>query len=85
MSPKVAAQIRERSRGLCEAAIWPNCWYFANCFHHKKYKSRGGSDRPTNIAHVCTPCHTAIHAHLAGTAKFRTHRWQEEGRSEADA
>ena len=52
--------------------------------HHKKFRSRGGSNDPKNLSPLCWRCHNAVHAHEPGTEKYRTHSWQEEGQSEAD-
>lgn len=53
--------------------------------HHRKYRSRGGSDDPKNLVPLCRVCHFDVHSHKPGTEKWRTHRWQEEGQTEADA
>ncbi len=70
--------VRQRSGGMCECRV-KGCTNQATQFHHKKYKSRGGSDRPENIAHVCLNCHESIHRHRPGTEKFRTSSWEKEG------
>jgi hypothetical protein len=31
--------------------------------HHRKYRSRGGSNGLSNLAHLSEPCHTWVHAH----------------------
>lgn len=30
--------------------------------HHRKPRSRGGSDEPSNLITLCGACHTAVHA-----------------------
>lgn len=30
--------------------------------HHIKFRSNGGTDRPSNLVTVCTNCHTKIHS-----------------------
>ena len=85
---EIPADVREaltlRSRGRCEASL-RGCYGVAVHAHHKKYKSRNGTNALVNLAHVCVFCHHAIHGHKDGTAKFRTHTWQDEGKSELDA
>lgn len=83
MNKKKVRDVQERSGGRCEACL-PGCRGTATQFHHKKYKSRGGSDAPRNIAHLCDVCHESVHRHREGTEKFRTHSWQEEGLTEWD-
>jgi len=84
ISPKRRDELLARCRGLCEAQL-PRCTNLATAPHHKKLKSRGGSDDMINILATCQKCHNDIHLYEAGTAKFRTHSWQEEGQTEADA
>jgi len=63
--------------------------------HHKKYKSRGGSNDPINMVSLCGrfenddgngDCHGKVHREpwLEWTKKYRTSRYQDEGESEAD-
>jgi len=30
--------------------------------HHRKYRSRGGTNALSNLLHLCEPCHSWIHA-----------------------
>jgi 5-methylcytosine-specific restriction endonuclease McrA len=52
--------------------------------HHKKYRSRGGSDEEINIALLCMECHKAVHNAEENTKRYRTHSWQAEGQIEED-
>lgn len=72
-----------RSNGRCEASLY-GCFGQATHIHHKKFRSRGGSNRLVNLCHLCARCHNGVHAYKPGTAGFRTHGWQEEGQTEAD-
>lgn len=50
--------VQERSGGLCErCAQLP-----AAHVHHRQLRSQGGSDLPSNLLHICSPCHVTIHA-----------------------
>lgn len=81
----VADEVRERSRGICEMRMTEySCTVTATEFHHKKSRARGGSNTARNIVHGCHNCHRAVTEHRPGTARFRTHSWQEEGKSEED-
>ena len=54
--------------------------------HHIKFRSRFGSNDLINLVMLCTGCHEAVHKGKEGWAKrYRTHKWQFEGRTEADA
>lgn len=83
ISPATRQEVADRSRGLCEADL-EMCIHRAEQIHHKKYTARGGTHNPINLLHVCGPCHEAIHAHQAGTERFRTLAYQTEGESEED-
>lgn len=83
VTSKTRHLLRERSRGLCEAGLYQyGCTGIGVHIHHKKYRSRGGSHDPINLAHLCFNCHSAIHTHKKGTGKWRTPRWAKEGESE---
>lgn len=80
---KVKRAVRDRSGGICEA--WTNvCNVDASDFHHMKSRRRGGSNDAINLLHCCASCHDSITTHRAGTKKFRTHSWQDEGKTEVD-
>lgn len=84
MNAATVREVEERSGGRCEAGL-PGCRGAATQLHHKKYKSRGGSDAAINLAHLCDACHEAVHRHRPNTEKFRTHSWQNEGEHEEPA
>ena len=50
--------------------------------HHKKYRSRGGSNDPINLVLLCLEDHTATHAGKKSHAIYRTASYQNEGESE---
>lgn len=63
----VTRAISQDDRALTEAAY---SWQFENAcngrashVHHRKYRSRGGTNSPANLVHVCSSCHDWIHAH----------------------
>lgn len=57
MKKKVVDAVFARSRGLCE-----RCSRQAHHLHHRCTRARGGPDHPDNLAHLCSPCHQAVHA-----------------------
>ena len=76
-------EVRERSRGRCEAHL-PGCPGLAEEFHHKKKKSHGGSHDAKNLLHVARHCHELIEDMAPGTEAYRTFSFQKEGMSELD-
>jgi 5-methylcytosine-specific restriction endonuclease McrA len=51
--------------------------------HHRKYRSRGGSNDLVNLLYVCQPCHQFIHEHggidqVASVLGFALHSWEDE-------
>ena len=80
----ISKALAERSKGRCEVGLPKYCQITATDPHHKKNRARGGSNDLINLIHACRSCHRAIHDHRAGTNRFRTHSWQDEGQSEAD-
>lgn len=57
-------EVRKRSLGRCEAST-EACTVTAVHVHHRKLRSHGGSNDPSNLLDLCTPCHEWIHAHPA--------------------
>lgn len=49
---------------LCEART-PACTGRAVHKHHRKLRSQGGTDHPTNLLFTCFPCHHYIHMNPA--------------------
>ena len=48
--------------GRCEVVICGvRCPRRAVHTHHRKYRSRGGTDNPINLIEVCRECHDWIH------------------------
>ncbi len=76
--------LQDREMGLCQGRF-PGCANEGHHAHHMKYRSRGGSNSLENLALLCFPCHEKVHANYEGTERLRTHGWQTEGRTEADA
>ena len=82
--PKKAREaVLERSRGYCEAGL-PGCTIMGQEVHHKKLRSRGGSNKPVNLLLVCHFCHQQITDMKPFTDRFRTFSHQKEGESELD-
>lgn len=79
----VRLEVWRRDRGVCQRCFRASCLPCEP--HHKKFRSRGGSNEAKNLVLLGRVCHDAVHAHAPDTAKFRTFRWQQEGQTEADA
>lgn len=64
--PEVAAQVRSRSRGMCEVAHLIGCGpHPAQHLHHILMRSHGGEHTAENLLHVCEPGHRLIHGNPA--------------------
>lgn len=55
----VKGKVRKRSGGWCE---FPGCTRHAQHFHHRLMRSQGGAGSVDNCAHLCTGCHSYVHA-----------------------
>lgn len=53
--------LRQRSQGRCEIGL-PGCWGVARDPHHRKLRSRGGTNDLDNLLASCRPCHDWAHA-----------------------
>lgn len=87
--------IWNRAKNVCEA-VWDNkerCrkGFWADTLtgrrfhlHHKKFKSRGGTNEKINLVLLCPDCHRKVHNNyeLKWTAKYRTKRDKPEGTDE---
>lgn len=51
-----------RAGGACQAAR-PGCAGRGHQAHHLLPRSGGGADHLDNLAWLCEPCHTWVHAH----------------------
>lgn len=65
---KVRDIVAERSQGVCEGCSAAP----AVEMHHRRFKSRGGKDTPSNLLHLCgwgnhTGCHGVAHSGNRGT------------------
>lgn len=60
---EASREAQNRANGLCEARWTPNCRVRGSQAHHVRRRSQGGSDSPSNLLWVCSPCHDAIHEH----------------------
>ena len=58
-------EIMQRGDGACEARVVNVCTGGAEHAHHKKRRSRGGTDDGENLIAVCFHCHEWIHTHPA--------------------
>lgn len=50
--------VKERSNLICEL-----CPHSGVQMHHRKNRSQGGRWEPSNILHLCVPCHTWFTEH----------------------
>ena len=70
-----------RSGGHCEGRRFSeSCTGVGHHLHHIVTRARGGTHDPSNLAHLCWLCHTAVHleperAHAAGLLK---NSWERE-------
>lgn len=62
--------VRERSKGVCEAAVSPNCSARGTHVHHRRMRSQGGRNDLDNLLDVCLWCHSWIHANPAKSYEF---------------
>lgn len=64
---KAATGCRDRVNGLCEAdsPVCPGRPHRGDQAHHRRLRSQGGTDDPTNLLWVCTLAHDYIHRHPA--------------------
>ena len=81
ISPLAVAIVYERDEGCC-IHCKKKIQYGRFSIHHKKYRSRGGSNDPINLCLLCLECHTATHDGKKSHAKYRTASYQKEGQSE---
>jgi 5-methylcytosine-specific restriction enzyme A len=70
VTPKVRAQLRQRSGGLCEIWLHGICAEQATEASHRIKRGAGGrhgaaaerNGRASNLTYSCSPCHAHIHA-----------------------
>lgn len=74
ITPEVDAALRARSGGYCEARAVQDCSGYATHRHHRKLR-RHGDHTLSNLLHVCTTCHDAIHGPLAASRQSYIRRW----------
>ena len=60
---KASRTVKARSRGVCEAQVARDCYLQASHVHHALRRSQGGSNDPSNLFHLCRPCHEWIHSY----------------------
>jgi len=89
-------EIWKRAKNVCEA-VWDNnqrCrkGFYAEslaekrfAIHHKKFRSRQGTNDKINLVLLCPDCHYKVH-HYKGdwTARYRTKANKPEGTNEMD-
>lgn len=64
--PEVAEIVIERAMGMCEImSRETGCNGRAEHLHHRRLRSQGGEHTVENLIHICSPCHTWLHAHPA--------------------
>lgn len=74
----VRKEVAKRSGGFCEINL-PKCGNLATEVHHRRLRSRGGSNDLKNLLHSCFSCHEKVTRMATGTKRFRTHSYQPEG------
>ena len=57
MKRSVRQFVASRSRGVCERCGRAR----AMEVHHRLTRARGGTDEPSNLAHLCAGCHREVH------------------------
>jgi hypothetical protein len=82
ISKKVSDAVKKRAAGRCEATTLKGCQGVGSDLHHRRGAGRRGTSTTGNLLLVCRSCHGKITRMEAGTARYRTHSWGEEGVSE---
>ena len=77
----VRYELYEAADGKCEARL-SGCSYHGADSHHRKLRSRGGSNELSNLLLLCRSCHDKITDNKPGTDKYRTFSYQSEGTDE---
>lgn len=78
---KIKLALYQRAAGMCEARL-KDCAYWGSDPHHRKLRSRGGTNALENLLLLCRSCHDRVTRMAQGTSRFRTHSWQKEGYTE---
>lgn len=66
---RVRVDVATRSGGRCELVL-PH-WRYGRCprpashMHHRLPRSQGGQHTAANLLHLCSDCHSYVHAHPA--------------------
>lgn len=63
-------EVAERSGGRCEARVEGVCTGWLEHVHHRRLRSQGGSDDPSNLVACCNRCHAWAHAHPVAAAEL---------------
>lgn len=63
MPVSVAYKVIERAGGTCEAYLTrrAKCKRVPQHLHHRKMRSQGGENTPSNLLAVCHECHRWVH------------------------
>jgi hypothetical protein len=72
--------LRQRSQGRCEIGL-PGCWGVARDPHHRKLRSRGGTNELRNLLDSCPNCHRRAHeeVELATALGLQVPSWMPVG------
>jgi len=72
--------IRQRSGGQCEIGL-PGCQEGARHLHHRKLRSRGGTNDAHNLLDACAACHDWVHDNPAKATELglQIPTWAEPG------
>ena len=65
MRKSLRQKVYDRSDWRCELCIPEACERGPLHVHHRKLRSQGGKDEPSNLLVVDNKCHDFIHAHPA--------------------
>lgn len=78
-TPRTNLNPRDLPDGTC-LIIGPTCTGRAVHRHHRKMRSRGGTDNPVNLVACCLACHNHVHANPRDASErgFLLHSWEDE-------
>jgi hypothetical protein len=71
-------EVADRCGGRCEARVEGVCTGWHEHTHHRRLRSQGGSDDPSNLVACCNRCHdwahrNPVHAEALGLIEFTTY------------
>ena len=68
------------SKAVIEMMKSHDCGWLGVHVHHRKYRSRRGTNSLSNLIHTCNPCHAWIHAYPEASNRLglSLHAWESE-------